>query len=78
MYITTLCLHGETPAYLTKLSLIRLSVVLWQLDELFGEHAAAVTQDVALKLGVSVGTQKLHHYGVSGGAYADFHVLAPH
>lgn len=62
---------------LTKLSFIRLSV-LRQLDELPGEHAAAVAQDVALKLGVGVGTHKLHHDGVSRGVNANFHVLTPY
>ncbi len=64
-------------AFLTKLSLIRLSV-LRQPNELFGEHAAAIAQDVALQLGVSVGTQKLHHDGVSCGVDTDFHVLTSH
>ena len=64
-------------ASLTNLSLIWLSV-LGQLNELLGEHAAAVAQDVALKLGVSVGEQKLHYDGVSCGVDADFHVLASH
>lgn len=64
-------------AFLTKLSLIWLSV-LRQLNELFGEHATAIAQDVALQLGVSIGTQKLHYNGVSGGVDTDFHVLTSH
>ena len=63
--------------FLTKLSLIGLPV-LRQLNELFGEHAAAVSQDVTLQLGVSIGTQKLHHDGVPCGVDTDFHVLASH
>ncbi|TNN54684.1 hypothetical protein EYF80_035087 [Liparis tanakae] len=52
--------------------------VLGQLDELFGEHAAAVAQDVTLELGVGVGMQKLHHDGVSRGVDADLHALTSH
>lgn len=62
-------------ATLTKLSLVRLPI-LRERNELFGEHAAAIAQDVALQLGVRIGTYKLHHNGVTGGVDADLHVLA--
>lgn len=62
---------------LTDLGLVRLSV-LWQLDELLGEHARAVAQDVALKFGVRVGLDKLQNDGVAGGIDLDFHVLSSH
>ena len=67
--------HGE--AVLTHLGLVGLSV-LRQLDELFGEHAAAVTQDVTLQLHVRTGTHKLHDDGVTGGVDPNFHVLTTH
>lgn len=76
-YITAIRFLTLSAVFLTKLGLVWLSV-LWQLNELFGEHAAAVAQDVAFKLGVGVGTQKLHHDGVSCGVDANFHVLTPH
>lgn len=62
---------------LTELGLIRLSV-LRQLDELPGEHAAAIAQDVALELGVCIGTQELHHDGVACDVDTNFHVLTSH
>lgn len=63
--------------HLTHLGLVGLSV-LGQLDELFGEHAAAVTQDVSLQLHVWTRTHKLHHDRVAGGVNANLHVLTPH
>lgn len=79
LYILTLAdtYTHVSAASLTNLSLIWLSV-LRQLNELLGEHAAPVAQDVALKLGVSIGEQKLHYDGISCGIDADFHVLASH
>lgn len=61
----------------THLRLVRLSV-LRQLDELFGEHAAAVSQDVSLQLHVGIRTHKLHHDGVAGGVDPNLHVLTTH
>ncbi len=62
---------------LTHLSLVWLSV-LRQPNELFGEHAAAVTQNITLQLHVRTWTHKLHHNGVTGGIDPNLHVLTPH
>lgn len=67
----------DSAVHLTHLGLVGLSV-LRQLDELFGEHAAAVTQDVSLQLHVWTRTHKLHHDRVAGGVNANLHVLPPH
>lgn len=63
--------------WFTHLRLVGLSV-LGQLDELLGEHAAAVSQDVALQLHVGIGTHELHHDGVAGGVDPNLDVLATH
>lgn len=68
------CTTDKFTGLLTKL-IINWLPVLRQLNELFGEHAATVAQDVALKFGVSIGTQELHDDGVSSGTDANFHVL---
>lgn len=64
-----------SPISLTYFSLVGFSV-LWQLDELFGEHAAAVAQDVAFQLDVRVGADKLQDDGVAGGVDPNLHVLS--
>ena len=64
-------------AALTHLGLVRLPV-LRQLDELLGEHAAAVAQDVTFQLHVRARTHELHDDGVAGGVDPDLHVLTPH
>lgn len=67
----------EAPVeHLTHLGLVRLSV-LRQLDELVGEHAAAVAQDVTLQLHVWIRTHKLHHDGVAGGVDPNLQALTP-
>lgn len=48
----------------TNFSFIRFPIHR-ELDELFGEQAAAVTQDVALQFSVHVWLQELQHDGVS-------------
>lgn len=62
------------PSRLTHLGLVGLSV-LRQLDELFGEHAAAVSQNITLQLHVRTRTHELHHDGVAGGVDPNLHVL---
>lgn len=74
MYINTQTHTSYTRAILTEFSFIWFSIVR-QLNELLGEHAAAVTQDVALELGVGIGKHKLHYDGVSRDVDANLHVL---
>lgn len=62
---------------LTHFCLVRLAV-LRQLDELLGEHVAAITQDVTLQLHIGTWPQELHDDGVAGGVDANLHVLAAH
>lgn len=62
---------------LTHFCLVRLAV-LRQLDELLGEHVAAIAQDVTLQLHVGTRPQELHDDGVAGGVDANLHVLAAH
>lgn len=50
-----MCLYSNLGGHLTYLSLIGLSI-LRQLDELFGEHATAISQDVAFQLDIRVGS----------------------
>ncbi|MEQ2211449.1 hypothetical protein XENOCAPTIV_001529 [Xenoophorus captivus] len=54
----------STCGVLTQLRLIQLSV-LRQLDELLGEHAPAISQDVTLQLHIRARTHKLHDDGVA-------------
>lgn len=71
---------NQTPCVITRLTHLRLVrlPVLRQLDELLGEHAAAVAKDVTLQLHVGTRPQELHHDGVAGGVDPNLHVLAPH
>lgn len=48
----------------TNFSFIRFPIIR-ELDELLGEHVAAVAQDVALQLSVHVWLKELQHDGVS-------------
>lgn len=64
----------RTDPVLTQLRLVQLSV-LRQLDELLGEDAPAVSQDVSLQLHVRTGPDELHDDGVAGGVDPDLHVL---
>lgn len=62
---------------LTKLFYKR-QPVLRQLNELFGEQAAAVAQNVTLQFGVSIGEQVLQYDGVSCGGNLNFDVVMSH
>lgn len=52
--------------------------ILRQLNELFGEQAAAVAQDVTLQFGVSIGEQEFQYDGVSRGVNPNFDVGMSH
>lgn len=69
------CVMGSRP--LTHLRLVRLTV-LGQLDELFGEHAATVTEDVTFQFDIGTWAHELHHDGVSSGVDPNLHVLTTH
>lgn len=62
---------------LTYLCLIGFSI-LGQLDELLGEHAAAISKDVAFQFDIRVGFYEFQHNGVTGGIDPDLHVLSSH
>lgn len=66
--------HGEF-LWHTNFRLIGLSI-LWKLDELLGEHARTVAQNVALKLDVRVGSEELQDNGVTGGINPNLHILS--
>lgn len=72
-----LCPSSASVFALTHFCLVWLPI-LWQLDELLGEHVAAVAQDVALQLHVGTWPQELHDDGVAGGVDANLHVLPAH
>lgn len=75
--IHTHCKYEEVFLDRTHLGFVGLSVFR-QLDELLGEHAAAVAQDVTLQLHVWTRTHELHHDGVAGGVDSNLHVLTTH
>lgn len=60
---------------LTNLSLIRFSV-LWELDELLGEHAGTIAKDVAFEFNIRVGANKLQNDGITSGVDANLHILS--
>lgn len=62
---------------LTHLRLVWLTI-LGQLDELFGEHAATVTEDVTFQFDIGTWAHELNHDGVSSGVDPNLHVLTTH
>lgn len=67
--------HGSEVQRHTNLRLVGLSV-LWKLDELLGEHARTVAQNVALKLDIRVGSEELQDNGVTSGINPNLHILS--
>lgn len=50
--------------------------ILWKLDELLGEHARTVAQNVALKLDIRVGSEELQDNGVTSSVNPNLHILS--